>query len=164
MGCGVNPICYGKEFVSSSVGDALTNAANAVLEAVGKGLASLGTVWVSVGTPNLTGGSGNGGVDPGSSAGNAGGINTVLGYVTWISFGIAILSLIALGVRMGSLRRREAAEDVGRLGIVLGAVVLISAASGLITALLPQAQSGGSPAVAGRGWRGSSERSRAVTW
>lgn len=140
--------CKSKEWAASTLGDALTNAANAVLEAVGKGLASLGTVWVNIGTPNLTGGSGDGGVDPASSAGNVGGINTILGYVTWISFGLAILSLIALGVRMGSLRRREAAEEVGRLGIVLGAVVLTSAASGLITALLPQAQGAGSPAVA----------------
>ena len=47
--------CTAGEWASSVVGDAIQNMADAVLEGVGKAVASLGTLWVNVGTPNLTG-------------------------------------------------------------------------------------------------------------
>ncbi|MEK8229336.1 hypothetical protein NKG05_30675 [Oerskovia sp. M15] len=70
--------------------------ATAVMEAFGKSVASLGTVWMLIGTPNLTGG-GSSTITAGSSAADSQNITTVLGYVTWISLVIAILSLVALG-------------------------------------------------------------------
>ncbi len=140
--------CKGKEFLASSIGDALTKTADAVLEAVGKGLASLGTVWVNIGTPTLTGGGGGSGVTPGATADGGGGINTVLGWATYIAFGICVLSLIWLGVRMATGRRHEARDQVSRFGLVLVATILISAAVGVVTAIVPAVRSNGSPAVA----------------
>ena len=55
--CGLDPICKAKEWATSSIGDAIGNLADGVMEAFGKAIASLGTIWVKIGTPNLTGGS-----------------------------------------------------------------------------------------------------------
>lgn len=49
--------CKAGQIASSAVGDAIQNFANAVMEMVGKAVASLGTIWLYIGTPNLTGGS-----------------------------------------------------------------------------------------------------------
>jgi len=140
--------CKAKEFASSALGDALTNTANAVLEAVGKALASLGTIWVNVPTPNLTGGGGSSGQAAGASAPSAGGVTTVLSYFVWIALGIAILSLMALGAQMALARRHHRAERLGRLGWIFASVLIVSSASAIIAALVPQSNSGGSPAVA----------------
>ena len=139
--------CKAEEFVASAIGDALTKVANAVLEAVGKSLASLGTMWVNIGTPTLVGG-GSSGVTPGSHAAGSGGINTVLGWATWIAWGICIMSLMWLGVRMATGRRHEQHANVDRLGLILFATLLVSAAVGIVTAVVPAAGSNGSPAVA----------------
>lgn len=48
--------CKVEEGVENLVGDAIENMASAVLDAVGTAVASLGTMWVYIGTPNLTGG------------------------------------------------------------------------------------------------------------
>ncbi|MGW6132387.1 hypothetical protein ACWFNE_20370 [Cellulomonas sp. NPDC055163] len=112
--------------------------AKAVIEAVGRAVASLGTVWVNIGTPNLTSTGGWSSVAAGSSAGNAGNITTVLGYITWISLAIALIALFILGGLIATrMRSGEGIAAVGRIGLVLTAVVLVSAASSLVGALLP---------------------------
>ncbi|MFS0700057.1 hypothetical protein AB6N24_08820 [Cellulomonas sp. 179-A 4D5 NHS] len=122
----------------SAIGDAIENMAKAVIEAVGRAVASLGTVWVNIGTPNLTSTGGSSSVAAGSSAGNAGNITTVLGYVTWISLAIALIALFILGGLIATrMRSGEGIAAVGRIGLVLTAVVLVSAASSLVGALLP---------------------------
>ena len=140
--------CKAKDFVASSIGDALTKTADAILEAVGKAVASLGTMWVNIGTPTLTGGAGSGGVSPGDHAANAGGINTVLGWATWIAFGICVMSLMVAGVRMGLGHRHEGQKHADRISVILVATIIISAAVGLVTAIAPAVGSNGSPAVA----------------
>lgn len=148
-GCGfLDVTCKGKEWIASSIGDAVQKVADAILEGVGKVLASLGTMWVNIGTPNLTGGGGASGVNPGDHAANTAGINTVLGYATWVAFGICVLSLIVVGARMGIGHRHESRQHVDRLGVVLVATIIISAAVGLVTAIAPAVRSNGSPAVA----------------
>ena len=143
-----DPVCKAKEFAASTIGDALTKTADAVLEAVGKAVASLGTMWVNIGTPTLTGGGGSAGVSPGDHAANVGGINTILGWATWIAFGICVLSLMVAGVRMGLGHRHEGQKHVDRLGVILVATIIISAAVGLVTAIAPAVSSPGSPTVA----------------
>jgi hypothetical protein len=124
--------------VDSVVGDAIENMANAVMEAFGQAVASLGTVWVHIGTPNLTGTGGGSAVEAGSSAPGSEGLTTVLGWVTWIALAVAVLGLFALGALVASrLRAGEGLAAVGRIGVVLAAVVVISAASALVAALLP---------------------------
>ena len=72
-------------------------------------------------------------------AADVGGINTVLGWATWIAFGICVLSLIVAGVRMGLGHRHEGQRHVDRIGVVLVATIIVSAAVGLVTAIAPSA-------------------------
>ncbi|MEE6289296.1 hypothetical protein V2J52_16705 [Georgenia sp. MJ173] len=131
--------CKAAQLASSAIGDAIENMANAVMEAFGKAIASLGTVWVHIGTPNLTGTGGSSGLSAGDSAPVAGAaITTVMGYVTWISLAVAILSLFALGALVATrMRAGEGIAAVGRVGLILAAVVLVAAASALVTGVLP---------------------------
>lgn len=130
--------CKAEQLAKSAVGDAIENMANAVLEAFGKAIASLGTLWVHIGTPNLTGSGGSSPISAGSSAPDAGNITQVMGYVMWISLGIAVLSLIILGALIATrMRAGEGIAAVGRVGLVLGAVVLIAGASALVSGLMP---------------------------
>lgn len=143
-----NPMCHVSEGVQAVVGDAIENMANAVMEAFGKAVASLGTIWVHLGTPNLTGSGGSSSISAGSSAPNSGNITTVLSYVTWISFAVAVLSLFALGAIIATrMRAGEGIAAVGKIGLVLGAVVLISAASAIVSGLMPSGPNNASGAV-----------------
>ena len=150
MACSpINPLeCVG-DGVSAVVGDAIENMANAVMEAYGKAIASLGTVWVHIGTPNLTGSGGSSSISAGSSAPNAENLTRVLGYVTWISLAVAVLSLFVLGAMIATrMRAGEGIAAVGRIGLVLCAVVLISGASALVSGLLPSGPQTAGGAVA----------------
>lgn len=141
--------CVAQDWVNSAAGNAIDNMAKAVQEAFGKAVASLGTVWVNIGTPNLTGSGGGSSLAPGSAAPDAGNITTVIGYVTWIALAICLLSLIALGAVVSTrLRRGEGLASVGKLGLILGSVVGISGASALISGLLPAGPTGAGGAVA----------------
>lgn len=132
LGCNIG------NWVESAVGDAIENMANAVMEAFGKAIASLGTMWVHIGTPNLTGTGGSSPISAGSTAPDAGNITQVLGYVTWISLVVAILSLFILGALIATrIRAGEGIAAVGRVGLVLTAVVFIAGASALVSGLLP---------------------------
>lgn len=140
--------CKAEQFAKSAVGDAIENMANAVLEAFGKAVASLGTVWVHIGTPNLTGTGGGSSIGAGSSAPNSGNITQVLGYVTWISLAVAVLSLFILGALIATrMKAGEGLAAVGRVGLVLAAVVFISGASALVTGLVPSRPSRAGGAV-----------------
>ncbi len=125
--------CKFKDWAASSIGDAIGNLADGVMEAFGKAIASLGTIWVNIGTPNLTGGFTV--VPIGQPPGTAG-IDTVLSYATYIAFGVAVLGLIVAGVRLALSRPGQTQQGVARIGVVLLAVILISASVGIVTALL----------------------------
>ena len=152
-GCGgwsfFNPFCQAEQGVKALVGDAIENMANAVMEAYGKAIASLGTVWVHIGTPNLTGSGGSSSIAAGSSAPNSENLTRVLGYVTWISLAVAVLSLFILGAMIATrMRAGEGIAAVGRIGLVLCAVVLISGASALVSGLMPSGPRNAGGAVA----------------
>ena len=133
-----NPFCHVNEGVEAVVGNAIENMANAVMEAFGKAIASLGTVWVHIGTPNLTGSGGGSAIDAGSSAPDSANVTSVMGYVMWISLGIAVLALFILGALIATrMRAGEGIAAVGRVGLVLSAVVLISAAGAIVAGLMP---------------------------
>ncbi|MHB9004716.1 MAG: hypothetical protein ACYC6C_11755, partial [Coriobacteriia bacterium] len=133
--------------VNSVVGGAIEDMANAVVEGVGKVIASFGTMWVNIGTPVLTGG--DGGSAAAADAGFSAPVLTVLGYITWIGYAVAIIAMIALAaVTIVKIRRGEGMLAVGRLGIILAAVILIGAASGLVADLLPSGPVAAGGAVA----------------
>lgn len=143
-----DPQRCGSEMVGGVMGDAIDNMANAVMEAFGKAVASLGTLWVNIGTPNLTGSGGSSSISAGSSAPGSDGIVTILGYVTWIAFAIAGISLVILGAMIATrLRQGEGIAAVGRIGLILGAVILMGGATGFVSALLPSGPQGGGGAV-----------------
>ena len=150
MACGwTTPLeCLG-DAASTIASDAIQNMADSVVEAFGRVVASLGTVWVNIGTPDLTNGGGPSSVAAGASNPQAEGITDALGYVTWIALAVAVISLMTLGglvaVRM---RRGEGMAAVGRVGLILGAVVLISAASSIVSAVLPAGPVGSGGTVA----------------
>ena len=132
--CGAfDPVCKAKQWAGSAIGDAISNLADGVMEAFGHAIGALGTIWVRIGTPNLTGGATV--VPTGEPPGTAG-IDTVLGYATWLAFGVAVLGLMAAGVRLGLSRSGQTQQAAERIGLVLIAVILISASVGIVTALL----------------------------
>jgi hypothetical protein len=136
--------CQAVEFGVSLVGGAINNMRDAVVEAYGQAAATLGTMWVNVGTPNLSVG-----LDAAPTDGltrtaadvsdlDTAGIATVLGYISWIALAVAIISIFILGGLIATrMRTGEGLAAVGRLGIVLSAVVLVSGATALISKFMP---------------------------
>lgn len=143
MSCSVTHFwdCPGQwlgDAASSVAGSALEHMAQAVEQALGTAMASLGTLWTKVGTPDLTGGPTISAVQPGTAGPGAAGITSVLGDVMWVSIVIAVVSLVILGGMMAvRMRRGDGIAAAGRIGLVLAAVVLISGASALVTGLMP---------------------------
>lgn len=133
-----DPTCVIGKAAASAVGDAIQNFANAVMEMVGTAVSSLGTVWLYIGTPNLTNGSGGSSIPAGTTPPGTSGLVTALGYVTWIGLAVAALAVVVLGTRIAaSLRRGEGALHVGRLGLIAAGVVVIAGAGSLIGGLMP---------------------------
>lgn len=131
----IDILSCGEELASSIAGNAIQDMAKAVVEGVGVVIASLGTLWVYVGTPVLTSGAGG---SVGDSSEYALPFNIVLSNVMWICFAIAALSIVILGAMMTvSSRQGNGALSIGRMGYVLGGTILISAASGLVAGLMP---------------------------
>ena len=145
-------VCQGKATiggaVSTAANDSVQQLANDVLQGFGKALASIGTLWVAVPTPVLTAGSGTTkalGTPPGSDA-----FTTILSYVTYIGLTVAVLSIIGLGAMISLRSRRgEGFRNVGALGVTFIAILLISAASALVGALLGRTAPEGSSTTVG---------------
>lgn len=130
--------CAVDDWVGSAVGDAIDNMANAVMEGVANTMASLGTMWVHIGTPNLTGSGGGSVIEAGETPPGAGNVAEVLGYVMWISLAVVIIALFALGALIGSrMRAGEGVAAVGRVGVVLFGVIMIASASALVAGVMP---------------------------
>jgi hypothetical protein len=106
-GCGVNPLCLGKEAVGDVVGDAAGSAVGALADAVGEGVtkavASLGTVWVKVGTPNVT-------TADGTSASPT--VAFIQSQLWWYMAAAAILAVIIGGARMAWEQRAEPGREL----------------------------------------------------
>lgn len=65
-----------------------------------------------------------------------GGLKTIMNWVKWISLAICVIGLMAAGAMMAiQSRRGEGGEHVGKIGSALGGVVLISAATAMVTYL-----------------------------
>ncbi|WP_314455841.1 hypothetical protein, partial [uncultured Microbacterium sp.] len=112
---------------------------NNILEGYGKAIVSLGTLWVNVPSP-VTVVDRGGGVNGGGTPPLPGAFETILGYVTWVAAGLAVMSLIIAGVMMSVRRRHGDGEaHIGRVGVIIFAVFLLSAASALVTGFLPLA-------------------------
>lgn len=61
------------------------------------------------------------------------GFNTVMGWGKWVALAVCILGLFAAGAMMAiQSRRGEGGEHVGKIGMSLGGVIVISAAASLV--------------------------------
>ncbi|SDS71606.1 hypothetical protein [Microlunatus soli] len=61
------------------------------------------------------------------------GITAVMGWAKWIALAVCILGLVIAGALMAiQSRRGEGGEHVGKIGMALGGVVVISAAGSLV--------------------------------
>ena len=61
------------------------------------------------------------------------GFNDVMGWGKWVALAVCILALFAAGAMMGiQSRRGEGGEHVGKIGMALGGVIVISAAAALV--------------------------------
>ncbi|QGN35672.1 hypothetical protein GJV80_17335 [Microlunatus sp. Gsoil 973] len=61
------------------------------------------------------------------------GFTTILGWAKWVALAVCVLGLIAAGAMMAiNARRGEGGEHVGRIGMALGGVIVISAAGSLV--------------------------------
>lgn len=137
--CGFNPLCHVTNELTSNFLDQL---AGSVYQFYGNTLASLGSVWVRVPTVVVSDTGQAPGVSTPPDAATAG-LVEVLGYVQWITLSIAILALIGLGALAAiKSRQGEGVRAVGRLGIVLASVVLVSGASSLVSAIMPAGPQG----------------------
>jgi hypothetical protein len=97
-------------------GSAIDALADGVSEAVGKAVASVGTLWVKVGTPNVTT---NGGARPSDAVG------FLQGGLWWYMAAAAVLSVIVAGAKMAWEGRaepgRELLKSLMTLVVVAGA-------------------------------------------
>ncbi|UEJ84608.1 hypothetical protein Bra3105_18425 (plasmid) [Brachybacterium halotolerans subsp. kimchii] len=136
---GLGPTCVGKGIgeKAHAVFHPLEALRDAVVEAYEHAISAVGTIWVYVPTPNLTGGSSESPIDATETPPGSGSLETVLSYFTWIALALAIASLIALGARMAVTRRNQGEVVMGRLGYVFLGVALIGGASSLVGGLLP---------------------------
>jgi hypothetical protein len=58
---------------------------------------------------------------------------TIMGWGKWIALGVLVMALIFAGVMMAiGQRRGEGGEHAGRLGWVLGGVLIVSAAFSIV--------------------------------
>ncbi len=136
-----------KLFAETAFETILEFFSDAIIDTLTEVITSLGTFWVDIDTPSLTGAPGGSSVNAGQQAPGSENIVTLMEYGIWIALGVCVLSLIALGARMGLAHRRgEGADYLGKIGLVLVAVVLISAASAIVLAVMPS-----SAATAGSG-------------
>lgn len=61
------------------------------------------------------------------------GFTAVMGWAKWVALAVCILGLVAAGALMAiNSRRGEGGEHVGKIGMALGGVIVISAAGALI--------------------------------
>jgi peptidoglycan/LPS O-acetylase OafA/YrhL len=61
------------------------------------------------------------------------GLTTVMGWAKWVALAVCVLGLFAAGALMAiQSRRGEGGEHVGKIGMALGGVVVISAGAALV--------------------------------
>lgn len=144
--CGVIDIgCRVGDAVGGAVGDAIQNMADAVLEATGTALVSLGTLWVNVGTPNLTTSTG------GSTPSDA--VAFLQSSLWYYMAGAAVLAVIVGGARMAWERRADPGRDLLKSLITLtvvsgagltGIALAVTAADGFAASIIDRSTQGSS--------------------
>lgn len=100
--------------LGGAAGDVIKAVAGAIASAVGKVVAALGTLWVRVGTPNLT--SSSGGSTPSDP------VAFLQQHLWWYMTALAVVGVLIGSARMAYQQRGEAGRDVVRGLLVYVAV------------------------------------------
>ena len=103
-------------------GNVIEQLAEAVTEAVGKAVASVGTLWVKVGTPNLT--TTNGGTTPSDAVG------FLQGSLWWYMTVAAVVAVIVAGAKMAWEQRAQPGRE-----LVKGLLTLVVVSGAGLTAI-----------------------------
>lgn len=145
FGCGLaDLVCQAKEGAANAVAQGADSAlqvlATSVNEALGSALASLGTAWTQLATPNLTG-----------SGAGAETVTFLRDSVGWYVAALAVLAVIVGGARLAWEQRGapllELVKALGTLAIVSGASITgiglaVVAADGFSTWVIERSTSG----------------------
>ncbi|WP_017585610.1 hypothetical protein [Nocardiopsis ganjiahuensis] len=76
-------------------------------------------------------------VDTQAPPGLDSGFTTILGWAKWLALAVCVLGLIIAGALMAiQSRRGEGGEHMSKIGMVLAGVIIISAATSLVSFLI----------------------------
>lgn len=141
----------GGDIVSQATADGLQQVANAMADAVGTMIAAIGTIWVTLPTPDIRNIGGEGTNTLGQAPPMAAEFVTLLNWVMGICIVVAVGSLIVLGMSVMA-RRRDGESMLGgnRILLITGTVAVMMSAGAIVAAVLPR---GAAPGVDGAvGW------------
>ncbi|GAB3186151.1 hypothetical protein GCM10027060_26550 [Nesterenkonia halophila] len=125
--------CQAEEKAGEILGGAIQDFARSVWAGLEEVMVGMGTMWLNVKTLDPTEGEEH---SPYESTITSENVVTALDYMIWLGGGIAVLALILLGGLIAlKMRAGEGIQAAGKIGIVLGAVVLMGAAGSLVGAL-----------------------------
>ncbi|ALU41371.1 hypothetical protein AS188_15895 (plasmid) [Kocuria flava] len=137
----IDVICKTKEGISSTLsgaaGDALDQIADGVTSAVVDTIASLGSMWTTVGSASLTSENGGAAEAPVRGAFNDQ-VDLLLSYASWIGLGVCVFGVLFLGIVLATnARRGDGAGLVNTATVLASGAALIGGATSLIGFLVP---------------------------
>ncbi|KUG51706.1 hypothetical protein AVL61_15810 [Kocuria rosea subsp. polaris] len=137
----IDVICKTKEGISSTLsgaaGDALDQIADGVTSAVVETIASLGSMWTTVGSASLTNENGGAAEAPIRGAFNDQ-VDLLLSYASWIGLGVCVFGVLFLGIVLATnARRGDGAGLVNTATVLASGAALIGGATSLIGFLVP---------------------------
>ncbi|RBP98915.1 hypothetical protein [Bifidobacterium xylocopae] len=118
--------------------------AQLISDAVAEAAKEFSTMWMSIPTPDISGNGESMAIPQDTS-----GVVTILGYAKWVCYVIAVVALILAALRFViKARHGDATAGLGKVGMVLVGVVVISAAAGLVSSAIAGGPTGVGGAVA----------------
>ncbi|PLC10640.1 hypothetical protein AUQ48_17215 [Kocuria flava] len=140
--CGrLDLVCNTKEGISDALtgaaGDALDQIADGVTSAVVETIASLGSMWTTVGSASLISENGGAAEAPVRGAFNDQ-VDLLLSYASWIGLGVCVFGVLFLGIILATnARRGDGAGLVNTATVLASGAALIGGATSLIGFLVP---------------------------
>ncbi|WP_424348027.1 type IV secretion system protein [Kocuria sp. CH-021] len=140
--CGrLDLVCNTKEGISDALtgaaGDALDQIADGVTSAVVDTIASLGSMWTTVGSASLISENGGAAEAPVRGVFNDQ-VDLLLSYASWIGLGVCVFGVLFLGIVLATnARRGDGAGLVNTATVLASGAALIGGATSLIGFLVP---------------------------
>lgn len=129
----INPLNIAATAIGKLVSGIFSIIAGLMSDAVGGAVSTFATMWMNIPTPIVASDDSAKPVNPQDTAG----IMQVLGYVKWISLIIAVFAIVIFAARWAATSRRGDGENaMGRVSIILVAVIGVTSATSLVSMLL----------------------------